>query len=116
MIDVDHTVLSTGLPVVRLAMPGTRAATVLAAFDAGARRRDPGDRALLGPAVERRRHAARPRGLRRPPARSDGARAARSPALVLARRNPRLPRAPLGTRARGRIHRWGSLARRRPTT
>jgi len=37
MIDVDHTILSSGLPVVRLAMPGTRAATVLAAFDAGAR-------------------------------------------------------------------------------
>src|SRR5437660_10260142 len=41
MIDVDHTVLSSGLPVVRLAMPGTRAATVLAAFDAGARTERP---------------------------------------------------------------------------
>src|SRR5947209_2892597 len=37
MIDVDHTTLSSGLPLVRLAMPGTRAATLLTAFDAGAR-------------------------------------------------------------------------------
>src|SRR3954452_7851257 len=37
MIDVTTTTLDTGLPVVKLAMPGTRAITALVAFDAGAR-------------------------------------------------------------------------------
>ncbi len=41
MIDLRHTVLSTGLPLVRLAMEGTRAVTVLVAFDAGARTERP---------------------------------------------------------------------------
>src|SRR5436309_57763 len=41
MIDVQHTTLSTGLPLVRLRMPGTRAVTVLVAFDAGARTERP---------------------------------------------------------------------------
>jgi predicted Zn-dependent peptidase len=46
MIDVDHTTLASGLPVVRLAMPGTRAATVLAAFDAGARTERPDENGM----------------------------------------------------------------------
>src|ERR671932_2696254 len=37
MIEIDQTDLPTGLPVVKLAMPGTRAVTALVAFDAGAR-------------------------------------------------------------------------------
>jgi predicted Zn-dependent peptidase len=37
MIELRDTVLDNGLPVVQLAMPGTRAVTVLVAFDAGAR-------------------------------------------------------------------------------
>jgi predicted Zn-dependent peptidase len=37
MIDIAQTTLETGLPVVRLQMPGTRAATALVAFEAGAR-------------------------------------------------------------------------------
>jgi predicted Zn-dependent peptidase len=37
VIAVEHSVLDTGLPLVRLAMPGTRATTALVAFDAGAR-------------------------------------------------------------------------------
>jgi predicted Zn-dependent peptidase len=37
MIDIAQTTLDTGLPLVRLSMPGTRAATALVAFDAGAR-------------------------------------------------------------------------------
>ena len=37
MIEVRESRLDTGLPLVRLAMPGTRAVTVLVAFDAGAR-------------------------------------------------------------------------------
>ena len=37
MIEIGQTTLDTGLPVVRLQMPGTRAATALVAFDAGAR-------------------------------------------------------------------------------
>ena len=37
MIEVRDTVLGNGLPLVSLRMPGTRAATVLVAFDAGAR-------------------------------------------------------------------------------
>ena len=41
MIDVDTTTLETGLPLVRLQMPGTRAATLLVAFDAGARTEKP---------------------------------------------------------------------------
>ncbi|MDQ3935030.1 MAG: insulinase family protein [Actinomycetota bacterium] len=37
MIDVQHSTLETGLPLVRLGVPGTRAVTALVAFDAGAR-------------------------------------------------------------------------------
>ena len=37
MIEIAQTTLETGLPVVKLAMPGTRAVTALVAFDAGAR-------------------------------------------------------------------------------
>ncbi|HEX8066796.1 MAG TPA: pitrilysin family protein [Thermoleophilaceae bacterium] len=37
MIVADHSQLDSGLPLVRLAMPGTRAVTALVAFDAGAR-------------------------------------------------------------------------------
>jgi predicted Zn-dependent peptidase len=37
VIAVDHETLETGLPLVRLAVPGTRSVTALVAFDAGAR-------------------------------------------------------------------------------
>src|ERR671926_777871 len=37
MIEIDQQTLENGLPLVRLEMEGTRAATVLVAFDAGAR-------------------------------------------------------------------------------
>src|ERR687890_1619536 len=37
MIEVGDTTLANGLPLVSLRMPGTRAVTVLVAFDAGAR-------------------------------------------------------------------------------
>jgi predicted Zn-dependent peptidase len=37
VIAVEHSAVETGLPLVRLTVPGTRAVTVLAAFDAGAR-------------------------------------------------------------------------------
>src|SRR3954453_5496766 len=37
MIAIDQKDLETGLPLVKLQMPGTRAVTVLVAFDAGAR-------------------------------------------------------------------------------
>jgi predicted Zn-dependent peptidase len=37
MIEIAQTTLDTGLPVIKLAMPGTRAVTALVAFDAGAR-------------------------------------------------------------------------------
>src|SRR5215210_5697273 len=37
MIEIDQQTLETGLPVVKLQMPGTRAVTALVAFDAGAR-------------------------------------------------------------------------------
>jgi len=37
MIEIGQTMLETGLPLVKLKMPGTRAATALVAFDAGAR-------------------------------------------------------------------------------
>jgi predicted Zn-dependent peptidase len=37
MIGLAHEVLDTGLPLVRLSVPGTRAVTALVAFDAGAR-------------------------------------------------------------------------------
>jgi predicted Zn-dependent peptidase len=37
VIEVDDTVLGNGLPLVSLRMPGTRAVTLLVAFDAGAR-------------------------------------------------------------------------------
>ena len=76
-----------------------------------ARRRDPGDPALQGPAVGRRRAAHRPRGVRRPPARAARARPRGAPAHVHARRDRRLPRAPLGGRARRRVHRRQPRAR-----
>ncbi len=41
VIEVDDTTLDNGLPLVQLRMPGTRAATVLVAFDAGARTERP---------------------------------------------------------------------------
>jgi predicted Zn-dependent peptidase len=41
MIEVDQRVLTSGLPVVSLQMPGTRSVTLLAAFDAGARTERP---------------------------------------------------------------------------
>ena len=41
MIEVQETTLPTGLPLVQLAMPGTRSVTVLVAFDAGARSERP---------------------------------------------------------------------------
>ena len=37
MIEIEQTTLATGLPLVKLQMPGTRAVTALVAFDAGAR-------------------------------------------------------------------------------
>jgi predicted Zn-dependent peptidase len=37
MIEIEQTDLETGLPLVKLKMPGTRAVTALVAFDAGAR-------------------------------------------------------------------------------
>src|SRR6478609_2515587 len=37
MIEIDQKTLETGLPLVKLKMPGTRAVTALVAFDAGAR-------------------------------------------------------------------------------
>src|ERR671914_3090654 len=37
MIEIEQTTLDTGLPLVKLKMPGTRAVTALVAFDAGAR-------------------------------------------------------------------------------
>ena len=40
MIEIAQSTLDTGLPVVKLQMPGTRAATALVAFDAGARTED----------------------------------------------------------------------------
>ena len=41
MIELHDTVLDNGLPLVQLAMPGTRAVTLLVAFDAGARTERP---------------------------------------------------------------------------
>ena len=41
MIELRDTVLDNGLPLVQLAMPGTRAVTLLVAFDAGARTERP---------------------------------------------------------------------------
>src|SRR3954463_8712228 len=37
MIEIDQRTIDTGLPIVSLRMPGTRAVTILVAFDAGAR-------------------------------------------------------------------------------
>jgi predicted Zn-dependent peptidase len=37
VIDFEHSTLDTGLPLVRLTVPGTRSVTALVAFDAGAR-------------------------------------------------------------------------------
>ena len=53
--------------------------------------------------VGRRRAPDRPRGVRRPPARAPGARPRGAPAHVHARRDRRLPRAPVGGRARRRV-------------
>jgi predicted Zn-dependent peptidase len=41
VIEVEHTTVETGLPLVRLSVPGTRAVTALVAFDAGARTERP---------------------------------------------------------------------------
>jgi predicted Zn-dependent peptidase len=41
MIEIAQNTLDTGLPVIKLAMPGTRAVTALVAFDAGARTERP---------------------------------------------------------------------------
>src|SRR4051795_5064944 len=41
MIEVTQKQLETGLPLVKLKMPGTRATTILVAFDAGARTEHP---------------------------------------------------------------------------
>ncbi|MEA2474049.1 MAG: hypothetical protein QOE06_1964 [Thermoleophilaceae bacterium] len=41
MIGVEHSTLETGLPLVRLTVPGTRSVTALVAFDAGARTERP---------------------------------------------------------------------------
>src|SRR6476469_1861771 len=41
MIEIDQKTLETGLPLVKLKMPGTRAVTALVAFDAGARTERP---------------------------------------------------------------------------
>src|SRR4051812_45234497 len=41
MIEIAEPPLDTGLPLVQLSMPGTRAATALVAFDAGARTERP---------------------------------------------------------------------------
>ena len=41
VIDVEHSELGTGLPLVRLKVPGTRSVTALVAFDAGARTERP---------------------------------------------------------------------------
>ena len=37
MIQIEQRTIDTGLPIVSLSMPGTRAVTALVAFDAGAR-------------------------------------------------------------------------------
>jgi predicted Zn-dependent peptidase len=37
VVEIEHSTLANGLPLVRLGMPGTRALTALVAFDAGAR-------------------------------------------------------------------------------
>ena len=41
MIGVEHSTVETGLPLVRLTVPGTRSVTALVAFDAGARTERP---------------------------------------------------------------------------
>ena len=41
MADISMTTLGNGLPLRRIAIPGTRAATILVAFDAGARTERP---------------------------------------------------------------------------
>ncbi|CAA9526673.1 MAG: Ubiquinol-cytochrome C reductase complex core protein I, mitochondrial precursor, partial [uncultured Solirubrobacteraceae bacterium] len=81
-----------------------------------ARRRDPGDPALQGPAVDGRRGAHRRRGVRRPPARAQGARPRGAPAHVHPLRDRRVPLAPVGRRGGRRVHRRqpGPRARRRP--
>jgi predicted Zn-dependent peptidase len=46
MIDIDQRVLTNGLPVVSLQMPGTRSVTLLVAFDAGARTEHPDENGM----------------------------------------------------------------------
>ncbi|MEA2389580.1 MAG: hypothetical protein QOG41_2353 [Thermoleophilaceae bacterium] len=46
MVDVQHSTLANGLPLVRLGMPGTRAVTALVAFDAGARTERPDENGM----------------------------------------------------------------------
>ena len=81
-----------------------------------ARRRDPGDQPRLRPALDGRRVPDRPGRLRRPPARTHRARARGEPARVHARGHRRLPRAPLGRLARGRLPRGQRRAPARPTS
>ena len=81
----------------------------------GARRRHPGDPALQGPARRRGRGAHRPRALRRPSAGPHRAGPRGPPADLLARRDRRLPRAPLVRRARRRVRRRQRRPRARPT-
>ena len=71
-----------------------------------ARRRHPGDRTRYNdqPSVGRRAPD-RPRRVRRPPARAPRARPGGAPAHLHARRDRRLPRAPVGRRARRRVPR-----------
>src|SRR3954468_2422840 len=76
-----------------------------------ARRRHPGDPALQGPAVRRRRGGHRPRCVRRPPARAHRARPRGPPAHVHARRDRCVPRAPLVRPARRRVRRRQPRAR-----
>ena len=70
-----------------------------------ARRGDPGDQPRLRPAVDGRRVPDRQRGVRRAPARAHRAGARGEPAQLHARGDRRLPRAPLGGRARRRLPR-----------
>ncbi len=68
-------------------------------------RGDPGDQPRLRPALDGRRVPDRPRRLRRAPAGAHGAGPRGEPAQLHARGDRRLPRAPLGGRARGRVPR-----------
>ena len=68
-----------------------------------ARRRDPGDQPRLRPALDRRRVPDRQRRVRRAPARAHRAGPRGEPAQLHARGDRRVPRAPLGGRARRRV-------------